>query len=48
MNGHNFTKQKSVRIFDMYMSFVPLILYDLGNLAYRTICDVTRVGVGKQ
>jgi hypothetical protein len=26
----------------MYMSLVPLISYDLGNLAYRTICDVTR------
>jgi hypothetical protein len=29
---------------DMYMSYVPLISYDLGNLAYRTICDVTRGG----
>jgi hypothetical protein len=28
------------------MSLVPLILYDLGNLAYHTICDVTRGGGG--
>jgi hypothetical protein len=26
----------------MYMSQVPLISYDLGNLAYRTIRDVTQ------
>jgi hypothetical protein len=39
---------QAAKLIDMYMSLVPLISYDLGNLAYRTICDVTRRGVGKQ
>jgi hypothetical protein len=33
-----------VTVIDMYMSVVPLISCDLGNLAYRTVCDVTRGG----
>jgi hypothetical protein len=36
-NRSNFTSN----VVDMYMSLVLLISCDLGNLAYRTICNIT-------
>jgi hypothetical protein len=45
ISSETFVVENNPRIFfDMYMSQVPFILYDLGNLAYRTIRDVTRGG----